>query len=675
MKALSRLLVALGLVITLSRATADEEDDSCEKSCGSHAALGADCFCTCVRGFHSKSGKTRFWNVSANDCVDIDECKTNASLCEPGGECQNTQGTYVCNCNEGFAQSVRDDRKICTALPCPKLSSINCSDAQDRFCKLATELSGLCTSEVRNQSLDSLNGMQTLMDMLGEIVVYLEDMDKTQRHRRATQLMQMAESLLRFLVVHLPKNSTIFGSSRDIDLSIEIRTNRSESLARLSQNETRMEVDWSAVNKTGKDFNMVGLLTYKNLKSVLTEAEVKGKEWEEVAKSKRAVKPSYRVLSRVASAFVNHNETMSLSTPVTFSFTHPKPNSDPDVKVICAFWEPLNGTGRWSEEGCRRLNSSTSTTTFCQCDHMTSFAVLMAFYDVQDKGLLIITKIGLVVSLICLFLAILTFLFCRVIRGIRTSIHLHLCLALFAGNVTFLMGAGNPSNMIACAIVAGLLHYFFLSVFCWMLLEGVELYLMVVQVFRTHCLKHWHIFLVGYGLPAVVVGISAAANSEGYGGKNCWLARERGFLWSFLAPVAFIIVVNAIVFVITIWKLSEKFADINPDMNRLKKQRVLTITAIAQLCILGLTWVFGLFQFSNCTLVMSYIFTIFNSLQGLFIFILHCLLKQQVRDEYYRWFCKGGFGKVHGSDKYSDFTSIAGSNTLRANKSSSESGV
>lgn len=72
----------------------------------------------------------------------------------------------------------------------------------------------------------------------------------------------------------------------------------------------------------------------------------------------------------------------------------------------------------------------------------------------------------------------------------------------------------------ACVVVAGLLHYFFLCVFCWMLLEGVQLYLMVVQVFNTHSLKHWHIFLLGYGLPAVLVGISAAINSKGYSRKK-----------------------------------------------------------------------------------------------------------------------------------------------------------
>lgn len=53
-----------------------------------------------------------------------------------------------------------------------------------------------------------------------------------------------------------------------------------------------------------------------------------------------------------------------------------------------------------------------------------------------------------------------------------------------------------------------------------MFLEGVELYLMVVQVFKTHSLNHWHIFLVGYGLPAFVVGITAAVNLGGYGTES-----------------------------------------------------------------------------------------------------------------------------------------------------------
>lgn len=55
------------------------------------------------------------------------------------------------------------------------------------------------------------------------------------------------------------------------------------------------------------------------------------------------------------------------------------------------------------------------------------------------------------------------------------------------------------------------------------------------------------------------------------------------------------------------------------------------IGAIALLCLLGLTWAFGLMYVNESTVVMAYLFTIFNSLQGMFIFIFHCVLQKKVQ--------------------------------------------
>ncbi|CAM4456517.1 unnamed protein product [Leuciscus chuanchicus] len=75
------------------------------------------------------------------------------------------------------------------------------------------------------------------------------------------------------------------------------------------------------------------------------------------------------------------------------------------------------------------------------------------------------------------------------------------------------------------------------------------------------------------------------------------------------------------------------------DLSKLKQIRSFTVTAVAQLCVLGGTWVFGFFLFQeNGTEVMLYLFTILNSLQGVLIFIMHCLLSKQVRTEYYNLF-------------------------------------
>ena len=47
--------------------------------------------------------------------------------------------------------------------------------------------------------------------------------------------------------------------------------------------------------------------------------------------------------------------------------------------------------------------------------------------------------------------------------------------------------------------MALLLHYLFLSAFCWMLCEGILLYLLLVVVFSRLSHQWWLFLLIGYG--------------------------------------------------------------------------------------------------------------------------------------------------------------------------------
>uniref|UniRef100_A0A8D0HIF6 GAIN-B domain-containing protein n=1 Tax=Sphenodon punctatus TaxID=8508 RepID=A0A8D0HIF6_SPHPU len=135
-------------------------------------------------------------------------------------------------------------------------------------------------------------------------------------------------------------------------------------------------------------FSLAGLLSYKGLEPILAEAAIEGEEWEQLQKEAAAARepahPGYKVLSQVASAFVGHEETENLSSPVTFLFSHSLSQQEPRLgrRMLCAFWEPHNGGGRWSTRGCRVLFSDASSTQ-CSCTHLTSFAVLMAFYELE----------------------------------------------------------------------------------------------------------------------------------------------------------------------------------------------------------------------------------------------------------------------------------------------------
>lgn len=78
-------------------------------------------------------------------------------------------------------------------------------------------------------------------------------------------------------------------------------------------------------------------------------------------------------------------------------------------------------------------------------------------------------------------------------------------------------------SQIGCAIIAGILHFFFLASFSWMCLEGVQLYLMLVEVFESEYSRKKYYYVSGYLFPAIVVGVSAAIDYRSYGTKKAWV--------------------------------------------------------------------------------------------------------------------------------------------------------
>jgi len=60
--------------------------------------------------------------------------------------------------------------------------------------------------------------------------------------------------------------------------------------------------------------------------------------------------------------------------------------------------------------------------------------------------------------------------------------------------------------------------------------------------------------------------------------------------------------------------------------------------SLALVFLLGITWTFGLLYLWSESLFMAYVFTIANSLHGMFIFVFNCLTNEKVRQEYRKLF-------------------------------------
>ncbi|XP_058381398.1 adhesion G protein-coupled receptor E2-like [Diceros bicornis minor] len=680
---------------------------SCGKFAECHNTEGSY-YCTCSPGYELVSRPMLFWNEKENTCK-IDKPEGSADNQDPGECCVKPEqgdtdppqtNTSTVRTTEKDPVRTRWQQRASsdTIAPGPNLSQGGQSrphggpehwGTEDRHLLRGSTVLPAGTfhtwnppREIKSQRLNGFfEGVQNLrrnfrsasagntihnlmqgVDVLLETPGDLENLPRSEQHLVASNLLFGLEDVLRGLSTSLSNGSLTFNSPAGTELSVEVLEQGDRSIT-LSQNQAKMLLNWDMVQESGDSGPfVVGLVSTPGMGKLLAEAPLV------LEPEKRAVvhethKDLLQVvspvlLSDVVTAFMSNNDTQNLSFRVTFIFNH-SVTPGPRQRVFCVFWEHgQNGSGHWATTGCRVVDTRDTSTT-CHCTHLSSFAVLMAHYDMQEEDpvLAVITYIGLSLSLLCLLLAALTFLLCRTIQNTSTSLHLQLSLCLLLAHLLFLTAIDRTEIKVLCALIAGALHYLYLASFTWMLLEGLHLFLtarnlMVVNYTSASRFMRKFMFPVGYGVPAVIVAISAASRPHLYGTPaRCWLHTNEGFIWAFLGPVCTIFSINLAFFLMTFWIVKNKLSSLNSDVSTLQNTRMLTCKATAQLFILGCTWCLGILQVGPAAHVMAYLFTIINSLQGVFIFLVYCLLSQQVREQYRKW-CKGVRKTKVESEKY-----------------------
>lgn len=76
---------------------------------------------------------------------------------------------------------------------------------------------------------------------------------------------------------------------------------------------------------------------------------------------------------------------------------------------------------------------------------------------------------------------------------------------------------------------------------------GLQLYLLLVEVFEAERSRlKWYSY-VAYGAPALVVLVSAAVDPFSYGSPQvCWLRTDNYFIFAFVGPVAAVLLVSPV---------------------------------------------------------------------------------------------------------------------------------
>ncbi|CAN0418044.1 unnamed protein product [Lampetra fluviatilis] len=327
--------------------------------------------------------------------------------------------------------------------------------------------------------------------------------------------------------------------------------------------------------------------------------------------------------------------------------------------VQCTFWDTQvydNGRGGWSGVGCQlksNVTTGNATSFACQCNHTTSFSILISPGGdlVNDLPLSIISYVGVGISMLSLVavLAIEAITWrpsvssgraARRSNGrLRHLILVNVCTSLLFADVWFIVAA-SPDALASpalCTAAAFFVHLGYLALFFWMLCEGFLLVYIVVVVFERFVARRLRAaaFTVGYGVPMVIAVVAVAATyPRGAYLRDgaCWLDWEHGrTLLAFVVPAFAVLAANLTALVVVLAKVVRRRSAVvsgNPDVNvRLVARSIGVLTPL-----LGVTWGLGIFAFSTggrASYALHYLFAILNSLQGLFILIFNCLLDKE----------------------------------------------
>ncbi|XP_034514164.1 cadherin EGF LAG seven-pass G-type receptor 3 isoform X5 [Ailuropoda melanoleuca] len=304
-------------------------------------------------------------------------------------------------------------------------------------------------------------------------------------------------------------------------------------------------------------------------------------------------------------------------------------------KAICVQWDPpgpADQHGMWTARDCELVHRNGSHAR-CRCSRTGTFGVLMDASPRErlegDLELLaVFTHVVMAVSVAALLLTSAVLLSLRSLKSNMRGIHANVAAALGVAELFFLLGIHRTHNQLVCTVVAILLHYFFLSTFAWLLVQGLHLYRMQVEPRNVDrgAMRFYH--ALGWGVPAVLLGLAVGLDPEGYGNPDfCWISIHEPLIWSFAGPVVLVVVMNG-----TMLLLAAR-TSCSMGQREAKKTSVLRSlrSCFLLLLLVSASWLFGLLAVNHSVLAFHYLHAALCGLQGLAVLLLFCVLNADAR--------------------------------------------
>ncbi|XP_016068197.1 PREDICTED: adhesion G protein-coupled receptor F4 [Miniopterus natalensis] len=327
--------------------------------------------------------------------------------------------------------------------------------------------------------------------------------------------------------------------------------------------------------------------------------------------------------------------------------TFDKINKSRSARAQCVGWHSQRR--RWDEDACHTM-TDTRDRVKCRCNYtnaVMSFSILMSPISMDDKILDYITCIGLSVSILSLVLCLLieAMVWSRVVVT-EISYMRHVCIvniavSLLTANVWFIVSPNvskKAQNYKWCVAMTFFRHFFYLSLFFWMLFKALLIIYGILVVFHRMMKSRMMAigFAIGYGFPLIIAVTTVAITvpEKGYmRGDACWLNWDNTkALLAFAIPALVIVAVNLLVVLVVAVNTQRPFIGSSKSQDVAIIRRISKNVAILT-PLLGLTWGFGIATLIKGTsLIFHIIFALLNAFQGFFILLFGTIMDHKIRD-------------------------------------------
>lgn len=634
---------------------------------------------TCLKGYEFADpktssltcGKDTQWGTPRPLCQDVNECQDD-SRCHEDADCINTPGVFTCTCKKGFEgdgvnECTEEKERVVIGTEgkawkfsiemdylVEKMSQFernNISAGQLLSALLNSSAPGAQISfagdlvvaiKAMRMASENMSPEQKLSSIKNIIEISNNLLDKRNKRqwseiqrdsKGVTDIMSFLDEFAVEVAADLEKripvkadNATIEFQMKNVEMKVIVKEARSVSNDLLYPENAKPTTVGSAQIRLSKD-----LFDYYKDDTIIKVISFFFKDLAALMPKRAEGIKKFDVSSPIVSSSLSPSPTGGkLDPPVRITMTNQKP-AEKEAVARCVYWNFEKSKelgGSWSSQGCR-LVSISSNETVCECDHLTSFA-LLSVYD-KELELTLIIYIGCGFLLLTALVAISRhfFIFCKR-KAERSIIHINLCLTIIPGIALFVGGLKLTQIPAVCIVVAALLQYFFIATFCWALCEGLQLLIILATGKNKNSSRLKFFCVIGWIFPLITVAVSLGTTQlQGYGdGEWCWLDYATKTIWAYVCPASGFILVSLVLILAVLCMKGRAFDSAD--------QRKICLTMLFLFCLIVAiagTWVLAAIYVKHHaeTSLWQYIFAGACLLQGILL-LVYCLSEQEIKN-------------------------------------------